>query len=351
MTERNYGIDLLRPILMFLVCVLHVLGRGGILAAASFGTPEYNAFWFIETFAYLVVDAFAIISGYMASCDKPLKPRKIIGLWFHVFFYSFVVTAIFAAAGLYSDFSAKAVLGAVFPVTFGYDWFWYFTSYFAAFFFFPIINKYVLSVSEENARKMLIVFFVLFSVIESVNFSFRTDGGYSPFWLIVLYVVGALAKKANLFANKKTWVLAVSGIICLLISYFLLIFAKADRFISYISPTMVAAALLTVVIFSRIKINGKIISKISPLAFGIYLFQMSPAVWALLDGATAKMISENLGVAVLQVFLFSAALWAAGFAVDFVRSLLFKLLHIKEFSEFLEKVIDRGLRRLFPILK
>lgn len=349
MTERNYGIDLLRPILMFMVCVLHVLGRGGIIASATFGTAEYNAFGLIETFSYFAVDAFAVISGYMASCNRPLKPRKIIGLWFQVLFYSFVVTAAFAVAGLYGDFSVFAVCQAVFPVTFGT--FWYATAYFVVFLFAPLLNKFTDGASESTARKFLLLLFLIFSVLESVNFSFKTVGGYSPLWLIVLYLVGALAKKANLFANKKTWVLAVSGIICLLISYFLLIFAKADRFISYISPTMVAAALLTVVIFSRIKIKGKIISKISPLAFGIYLFQTSPAVWALLDGLTAKMISENLGVAVLQVFLFSAALWAAGFAVDFIRSMLFKLLHIKEFSAFLEKALSKGLSRLFPILK
>lgn len=349
MTERNYGIDLLRPILMFMVCVLHILGKGGILSAVSFGTVEYKTFWLIETFAYFAVDAFAIISGYMASYDKPCKPRKIIGLWFQVFFYSFVVTAIFAASGLYSEFSKIALCRAALPVTFGT--YWYVTAYFVVFLFAPIINKFIAGTSENTARKLLLVFFFIFTVLESVNFSFKTVGGYSPLWLVVLYIVGALSKKANLFANKKTWALAVAGIICLLISYFLLIFAKADRFISYISPTMVAAALVTVIIFSRIKIKGKIISKISPLAFGIYLFQMSPAVWALLDGATAKMISENLGIAVLQVFLFSAALWAAGLIVDFIRSLLFKFLHIKEFSAFLEKVLGKGLSRLFPILK
>ena len=172
MTERNYGIDLLRPILMFMVCVLHVLGKGGILAAVSFGTVEYKTFWLIETFAYFAVDAFAIISGYMASYDKPLKPRKLIGLWFQVFFYSFVVTAIFAAAGLYSDFSKIAVCRAALPVTFGT--YWYVTAYFVVFLFAPIINKFIAGASENTARKLLLVFFFIFTVLESVNFSFKT---------------------------------------------------------------------------------------------------------------------------------------------------------------------------------
>lgn len=44
-TERNYGIELLRLCLMFMVCLLHVLGQGGILEASKIseegGGPKY----------------------------------------------------------------------------------------------------------------------------------------------------------------------------------------------------------------------------------------------------------------------------------------------------------------------
>lgn len=350
MTKRNYGIDLLRLVLMYMVCILHVLGRGGILAlGSSVGKFEFAAFLFMETFSYFAVDSFAIISGYTAVPEKRTAPRRIIGMWFQVFFYSFAVTALFAVFGLYSDFSAKAVSEAVFPLTCGT--FWYFTSYFAVFLFAPIINRFVSDVSEDTARKAVVVFFLIFSVAESVNFAFGTDGGYSAIWLIVLYIIGALAKKADLFAKKKTWVLVLSSVVCLTASWLLFILTKADRFIRYVSPLMTVPALLTVIVFSRMKIKGNAVLKFTPFAFGIYLFQTSPAVWALLDGATAKLISPNIAVAVLQVLAFSAALFVCGLAVDFLRSLLFRLLHIKEFSAFLERVASKGLSRLFPILK
>ena len=32
---RNHGIDLLRLVLMFMVCMLHTLGQGGILNASA----------------------------------------------------------------------------------------------------------------------------------------------------------------------------------------------------------------------------------------------------------------------------------------------------------------------------
>lgn len=46
--ERNYGIDLLRLVLMYMVCMLHTLGQGGILGVCQAGTVEYKAFWFLE---------------------------------------------------------------------------------------------------------------------------------------------------------------------------------------------------------------------------------------------------------------------------------------------------------------
>ena len=36
-SNRNYGIDALRLLLMFMVCILHTMGQGGVLGAL---TPE-----------------------------------------------------------------------------------------------------------------------------------------------------------------------------------------------------------------------------------------------------------------------------------------------------------------------
>ncbi len=54
--KRNYGIDLLRLVLMYMVCMLHTLGQGGILGVCQAGTVEYKAFWFLEILSYCAVD-------------------------------------------------------------------------------------------------------------------------------------------------------------------------------------------------------------------------------------------------------------------------------------------------------
>ena len=63
--KRNYGIDLLRMILMLMVVILHVLGHGGVLDATTPLSAKYCVSWLIESFAYCAVNCYALISGYV----------------------------------------------------------------------------------------------------------------------------------------------------------------------------------------------------------------------------------------------------------------------------------------------
>ena len=142
MKERNYGIDLLRLVLMYMVCMLHTLGQGGILQSCQTGGAGYKVFWFLEIFSYCAVDGFALISGYMAK-DKPRKYSKIAEMWFQAFFYSFVVTLVLLLC-LNVNIGIKEILQNALPVT--YKKFWYFSAYFALFFAIPVLNKFIFSI-------------------------------------------------------------------------------------------------------------------------------------------------------------------------------------------------------------
>lgn len=61
--KRNYGIDLLRLVSMFLIVVLHSLSRGALVGVAPFNI-HYEAGFLIEALTYCAVNCFALISGY-----------------------------------------------------------------------------------------------------------------------------------------------------------------------------------------------------------------------------------------------------------------------------------------------
>ena len=91
---------------MYMVCLLHTLGQGGLLQAAAPGSAGFALLWLLEVLAYCAVDGFAMISGFTAS-DRPQKYVKIVDMWFQVFFYSFVVLVIFTLLGVTATRGAR----------------------------------------------------------------------------------------------------------------------------------------------------------------------------------------------------------------------------------------------------
>jgi surface polysaccharide O-acyltransferase-like enzyme len=172
--SRNYGIDLLRLVLMFMVCVLHTLGQGGILDVHQ-GTQN-NVFWFLEIAAYCAVDGFALISGYTAA-DKPRRYEKLAEMWFQVFFYSFVITVVLTVTNLNPDWLPKDIIKSALPVT--AEIYWYFSAYFALFFVTPVLNKFLFSLDERGIRIVLFITVALFSFVGLPADAFKTQSGYS----------------------------------------------------------------------------------------------------------------------------------------------------------------------------
>lgn len=62
---RNYSIDLLRIIAMYMIVILHTLGHGGLLDVLEYGTINHAMIWLLETIAFCSVNIYGLISGYV----------------------------------------------------------------------------------------------------------------------------------------------------------------------------------------------------------------------------------------------------------------------------------------------
>ncbi len=347
--ERNYGVDLLRLVLMFMVCMLHTLGQGGILYTREAGTLSYKAYWFLEIFSYCAVDGFAIISGYMAT-DKPRKYEKLVEMWFQAFFYSFIVTLILTIIGINKSFGKAEIIECALPVVYGK--FWYFTAYFALFFAIPVLNKFIFEIDENIAKKALIIIFVLFSFGGVIADPFKLQGGYSAIWLMVLYCMGALARKIKLFETKKNITLIILWACCIFLTWGVFIFKGNNKLVNYVSPTILLSAIIMVILFSRLRIKGTIISKLSPLAFGIYLFQLNQVIWSvIIKDAVVSVVDKNVIVEGISVFGFASLLFVSGLIVEYIRSRIAAWIRIPSLSKKIVSLIDQGLTKLFYVLK
>ena len=346
--ERNYGIDLLRIVLMYMVCILHTLGCGGVLAACTEGTTPHKVFWLLEILSYCAVDAFALISGYTAT-DKMRKFEKLADMWFQAFFYSFVITAILTIAGLNPGWNVKGLIKSALPVTFGV--FWYFTAFFALFFAIPVLNRFVFAVDEKAARRAILLLMTLFSGMELLAGAFNTQGGYSALWLMVLYCVGVLAKQGRVFERRHSLTLIAVWIVCVLITWFVQVFIGSGRLTSYVSPTIVASGLIMVILFSRLRLKGTVVEKLSPLVFGIYLFQLNPVIWnTCLQGRASFAAQAGIAAGVRYVFTIAGGIFLSGLLVEFVRSRLAKVMRIPVFSQKIVALVQWVLRKVLIVL-
>ena len=347
--KRNYGIDLLRLVFMYMICLLHTLSHGGIISACLVGGAEYKVYSLVKVFTLCAVDGFAIISGYMAN-DKPRKYSKIVDMWFQAIFYSFILTVILMLAGFGEGITLKVLFKNAFPIIF--KKYWYFYSYVLLFFAAPMLNKYLFSVDENTAKKVIILLVVLFSVAGILKDTFEVQKGYSALWLIVLYCIGVLAKRIKIFEEKKTPVLIALFLLCNLISWGAYIFAGVDLIISYVSPTVLLSGLILVVLFSRLQFKGGVISKLSPLAFGVYLFQINKIVWEVFLKKTFAFVAQyNIAAGVLCAFGIAFCIFAAGLAIEFIRSKIAKLIRLHSLSEAIVRLADKAMMKVSVLMK
>ncbi|MBQ0026427.1 MAG: acyltransferase [Lachnospiraceae bacterium] len=338
--ERNYGIELLRLVLMFMVCVLHTCGQGGAISGAK-TQATYNALWFLEVISFYAVDGFAIISGYTAT-GKKKNFSKFFAMWFQAFFYSFIVSLILTLFGV-GSLTTEELLDQATPLL--SNCFWYFTAYAALFVLSPLIDKAIAAIDEKYAIKLMIVIIVFFSIVPrfSKGDIFAMVSGYSAIWLIICYAIGALAKKGRLLEQVKTPILVAVWAAMVLITWLLYITGVTADLINYASVTMVVAALMLVLIFSRMKFKGTIISRLAPLAFGIYLFQISTIIWKdILKGLYVGIGACSVIPAVILALLGALGIFAAGLIVEFLRTKLMQLIRLPKFCDFLAGIGGRA---------
>ncbi len=321
--ERNLGIDLLRILSMLMVCLLHVLGVGGVLSSCEPGTASYILLWFLNALSFGAVNLYALISGFV-GINASHRFKSIIKLWLQVFFYSVLIC--FMVSRIRPDLVSTAMIkNAFFPVCTGQ--YWYFTAYFLLFFVSPLLNAGISAMEEKSLRILLVSgFFILCFLPRSFERDiFLSADGYSFLWLSYLYILGGYIKLYEPLKKVRGGYLVLLffafGAISLLPRLFL-----GERYalylISYMSPTVVLGSVCLFLAFSKMKIRTfkGIIKFFSAGAFSVYLIHTHPVIFSnFLSGA---FFGIGAGGAIISAIL----IYIACTILDIPRRLLFKII-------------------------
>ena len=331
--RRNYGIDLLRLFSMFMVVVLHVLNRGGILANAQ--GPSYLQGWLAHIAAYAAVDCFGLISGYVGFTkqEKPFHYRKFVSFWLQVFIYNFGITLLFYLLKLPSQnqITLKTLIKSAFPILTGY--YWYVRAYVGLFFVIPWLNKLIRNLSKKEFT-LLVVILVGLAAFGSLKDTFELNNGKSFAWLVFLYIIGAWIKNNEIFSKLKTgvWFLILFG--CVILIWLWRIFSPVlpVLFINNTRPSILLTAVCMVCIFSRLSFKTnvqKLIRFFAPAAFGVYLIHVHFIIWDYYFLNAFSWIASSSPLLFLPLVLGCATgIFMVCLLIDVLRLRLFKLMRV-----------------------
>lgn len=344
--QRNYGIDALRMLAMFMVVILHILGRGGVLAAGEPLSPQYETAWFLEIAAYCAVNCYAVISGYVGGQSK-YRYTSIAMLWLRVVFYTVLITLFYQIMWPACITSKRMWIKAIFPVLFSQ--YWYFTAYFGLFFLIPVLNAAEEKFSHKQFTALVVGLTLVFSVGPRIFWDdcFETSNGYSPWWLLILYLVGVYIRKYGLFEKWNKWIwLGVYGVsvtVTWLSKYGLegILQRDGNWMVNYTAPTILLASMALLQLFKKIRFSPflqKVIAVCSPLSFSVYLIHVHPLVW---DNVMEARFADYAGYApfklVLAVLGTAIAIYVVCSLADVLREKLFRMLGAKKKLSELEK--------------
>lgn len=343
-SNRNFGIDILRMVSMYLVVVGHVLAKGNILNSTLPFSLSYEILWLMKVISVCAVNTFGIISGYVGYKHSHRQLGGCLYLWFKVIAYSFGITAIFYAIG--SGATPITLVKSLFPVLGGE--YWYFNAYLGCCVLSPLINIAVENASSKQLKITAIIGFVLFSVIgtASIHDVFTVEYGYSVLWLSVLWFIGAFIKKYDEDVKIKSRYLLWGFFGCVGLQWgmklaieFLAfkVFGEAsygNLFLEYTSPFVIGMAVMLVLLFRKINIGeriGKTITNVSGNVFFVYIIHMHPMIInAYIQKKYEWVAEKNIIVAVLLVIMISFVIFISALLIDCIFSLGLNQTGIKE---------------------
>lgn len=344
-TKRNGNMELLRLISMCMVVFLHALGKGENLVNFTAESSLNSVLaWVLESLAIPAVNIFILVSGYFLVKSK-FRIRRILSLVLQIVFYSFGVFVVCLIAGqvTLADTNVYDLLKYIFPVHMGV--YWFMTSYVIVYLLSPVINKAINYLSQKQLGTVIIILLVYESLLKSVlPFRLEKDEwGYSSFWFLIVYLIGAYFRLYGfkhlksvksgliLFFAGVGLIFAENGVIFWINFYMdrLKGIEKITYEYNHIFCLMAAVGFFATFVNMppMAEKTSSIISKLSPMALGVYLLHESTCVryeWPKWLGIY-KILEMNPFLFIARVFCAVIIVFALGLLVDYGRIKLFEL--------------------------
>ena len=344
--KRRLNYELLRIIAMLMVITLHYLSHTNmLLLPGEEGGSKQIAGMLLESFCIVAVNVYVLISGYFLV-EAGFKVKRVLILIGQVFFYAILIPLIMMGTGIFAGEGGDfyRLLQYVFPLE--TEHYWFATSYVLLYLFSPLINAAVKTMSRKQLQIAIGGLLLLFGGIKSiVPVQFVTDrAGYDFGWFLCVYLVAAYIRLYGwkpIGSREKAWGLYIGcGLLIFAIgtgAYFinratglLGYYMEVPYHYNYILCLLGAIGLFGA--FGYVKIPqglfARIIVKLSPLTFGVYLFHEHidiRNVWTVwVEDFIGPVAETGVGGFVLHWIISILVIYIAGSFIDGIRLNIFR---------------------------
>lgn len=342
MKKINYGIEAGRILTMTMIMILHILKQGGLLDSVPLFTIKGQSLILLEYLSIIAVNIFALITGYVMINGK-YRPKRLVGLWLQVLFYSYAMILVVMPI---RKISMKSLITSLFPTLF--NEYWYFNSYLILFLFIPLINKAIKNFTRLQLIKVILFMLVVLSVLSSFTGreQLYVDGGYSPIWLMYMYIIGAFI---NLYGNiiklkiRSLYLYIFFAVVMVILhdilNYF--VFNLSDKseqswiLLRFSFPIVLVMAIILFQWLLQLEFSKKIESIItffSKHSFAAYLFQTNTLFFTyILKDSFVRFSVLNTFSLILLVLVSSLIFYLIAVLMDKLRVVLFRTIYLEDF--------------------
>lgn len=342
--ERQKNLDELRALAMMMVVVLHFLGKGNLLGDVTSASMDSVGFaaWVLEAFCIVAVNCYMLLSGYFL-CETEFQFSRLFKLYLQVWIYSVGIGILAATTGFVpaAEVDTHYYLTLLFPVSMGH--YWFMTAYLFLYVLLPVAGTAVKHMDRAQLRRSVLLLLAVFCVLKSVlPFRLEEDSvGYDVVWYLCVFLLAAYIRKYGLQLLNKRWrcaCLYLGGCVLILAELFVLraFYLRSGSFglilkvsFEYNHVFALAAALGLFGFFLHGKgagLIGTVAEKLSPYVLGVYLLHENIGVrygWQqFFHAEEIRTVPELL----LWTVLAALCMFAAGVAVEWLRSFLVKAL-------------------------
>ena len=343
--KRNANMELLRLLSMFMVVMLHAIGKSNLLNNADVGiNGNCIIAWILEAMSLCAVNVFILISGYFLI-DSKFKLGRLVELLAEMIFYSLgtFLVCMLLGVDIHEEINTYFLLHTVFPVHM--NLFWFLTAYVFIYIMLPIIQAGVKNISQKQFRIALNLLLIFECGFKScLPFRFEEDEfGYNLLWFLTVFLLGAYIKRYGLrFFTKpyKGWICYAIQVVLILLETGTInrVYTKYGHmetirkvateynhlFVLLAAVGMFAAFLSAKPMNEKV---GKVVCALSPMALGVYLVHENLSLrynwqkWLGIYDSLEKPTLQFVGGLLLAALI----IFVCGLAIDFVRIQIFKL--------------------------